>query len=173
MTETQKNTLRNAGSIPYIDGEDVDGIDAVDEEGERSEMEQNGTDEVTEKSVKMDEKCEKNSPGKKKKLSKSSRGISVAHTKQLFYQESLPSEDELDISVRDINRITSEDVHDNCIRSRHPSGNMADSHVTKVIQVDKSKIKERRRNRYHSGLMIENSFILIKFYLFQRDCHSG
>ena len=58
MSETQKNTLRNAGSIPYIDGEDVDGIDAVDEEGERSEMEQNGTDEVTEKSVKMDEKCE-------------------------------------------------------------------------------------------------------------------
>ena len=96
MTETEKNTLRNAGSIPYIDGEDVDGIDAVDEEGERSEMEQNGTDEVTEKSVKMDEKCEKGSHGKKKKLSKSSRGISVAHTKQLFYQESLPSEDELD-----------------------------------------------------------------------------
>ena len=158
MTETEKNTLRNAGSIPYIDGEDVDGIDAVDEEGERSQIEQNGTDEVTEKSVKMDEKCEKGSPGKNKKLSKSSRGISVAHTKQLFYQESLPSEDELDISVRDINRITSEDVHDNCIRSRHPSGNMADSHVTKVIQVDKSKIKERRRNRYNSGLMLENVF---------------
>ena len=46
MSETQKNTLRNAGSIPYIDGEDVDGIDAVDESEDRSQLEQNGIEPI-------------------------------------------------------------------------------------------------------------------------------
>ena len=86
------------------------------------------------------------------------KALSIAVTHKLFYQDSLASvsEDEFDgrtLSQRTHGYIRQEKMnkmrifYNNIIRSRHPSSD--NSYVTKIVELDKKKLKERRFDRFN------------------------
>ena len=135
--ESAKSHVNSRDSLDYIDAVDEPGSGEGTEAGNHVEANDNKEDVIQSSPDNINTEASNEITNKRLKESKPRR---------LPYQESIEIEDTLDGPLykhRNIHQL----LHDNCVRSRNNSGTNAtgsEAYVTKVIIVDKDKIKQKR-----------------------------
>ena len=123
-------------SIPYID-QDEGGSDPSKEET-RNEQGITNTEDTS----------DSNNAKNKRKTFKKTKGLSTAE--KMRWQESLSTEDEIDGPT--IIQKTHESM-----RVKNPED--SETLITKFVELDKKKVKQRRNDRYRTLILVQNLYI--------------